>query len=315
MRIPRATIHVFAATLSAISTLSGPKATLDELAHWGRLAASTYQRFEDWANCTACQHADISNITLAATWSTALPAFSRGFVAIDHTRTQIIIAFRGTTHIMDALSDAQILQTAWPPLAAAASANTLRSVSRVHTGFLLSYLSARPHIIKALERSAHLGYTVRFVGHSLGAAQAALAYVDYRMMRPNALAGSGSGLDAAALVTFGSPRVGNAQFSRLLNSGNTLRVVHESDIVVHLPNSIYPVLYAHGGQEVWALDSDEDDYDEDSMTLVFCEPPLPADKANSPAPDRNCSAGVSPLRWNIQDHMVYPGMHLGIPQY
>ncbi|KAJ2770975.1 hypothetical protein IWQ57_002417 [Coemansia nantahalensis] len=48
----------------------------ERVAHWGPLAAATYQ------------HPDISDAEVAASWSTAEPAFSREFVGVDHQRQQ-----------------------------------------------------------------------------------------------------------------------------------------------------------------------------------------------------------------------------------
>ncbi|KAJ1861403.1 hypothetical protein LPJ73_001026 [Coemansia sp. RSA 2703] len=279
-----------------------PAVELSSLEHWGHYAAATYQRFEDWAACAACQHTDIRSSELNATWSTALPAFSRGYIAVLKDRREITVAFRGTTHIMDALSDVQLLQSPWPA--------DRRSGSRVHTGFLLAYLSARSHVLDALERISadprYAEYSLCFVGHSLGGAQATLAYVDYMAQAEKYQFASPS------LVTFGAPRVGNAGFAALVNSGSkssngldTLQVVHEMDIVPHLPRSVYSGHYAHNDREVWVRDGETDNTSE----LILCQP------SSSPDGDPDCSSGTIPLQWSIRDHMVYPGMQLGIPQY
>ncbi|KAJ1719527.1 hypothetical protein LPJ53_005719 [Coemansia erecta] len=280
-----------------------PQVELSSLEHWGHYAAATYQRFEDWSACTACQFTDIRSSVLNATWSTALPAFSRGYVAIQEERREITVAFRGTTHIMDALSDVQLLQSPWPA--------DRRSGSRVHTGFLLAYLSARPHVLGALERISadpmYAEYSLCFVGHSLGGAQATLAYIDYMSRFEKAQ------LILPRLVTFGAPRVGNAQFAALVGGSSpksgesldALRVVHEMDIVPHLPRSLYPGHYVHSDREVWARDGDSGN----STELILCQP------SSSPDGDPGCSSGTSPLQWSIRDHMVYPGMQLGIPEY
>ncbi|KAJ2779148.1 hypothetical protein H4R18_004179 [Coemansia javaensis] len=142
--------------------LGGP--LLAEVQRWGRHAAAAYQRFEDWRGCAACQDADIRDTELVATWAAALPAFSRGYVGLDHARAQAVVVFRGTAHVMDALADAQALQAPWPP-AANGSAPT---GAAVHAGFLLAYQAARPHVTAALgaiARNATVAhYALRFVG-------------------------------------------------------------------------------------------------------------------------------------------------------
>ncbi|KAJ1781351.1 hypothetical protein LPJ59_007065 [Coemansia sp. RSA 2399] len=78
---------------------------------------------------------------------------------------------------MDVLTDAQLVQAQWP-----AGVNG----SKVHVGFLAAYISARAVVQDALdaiaadnEQQQQQRYHVWFVGHSLGAAQATLAFVDY----------------------------------------------------------------------------------------------------------------------------------------
>jgi predicted lipase len=74
-------------------------------------------------------------------------------------------------------------------------------------------------------------------GHSLGAALATLAAGRYHNVQ--------------GVYTFGSPRVGDADFRRHF-SVRTYRVVHNNDIVTGVP---LPGLYRHVG-ELWYIDSD-----------------------------------------------------------
>ncbi|KAJ1853873.1 hypothetical protein GGH12_004658 [Coemansia sp. RSA 1822] len=284
-----------------LRTLDTP--LLDALELWGMYAASAYQRFEDWSQCEACQKPSICNTDVNATWSTLVPAFSRGYVGIHHTTRQIVVVFRGSTHIMDALTNSQIMQVAWP------SNNT--NQTRVHAGFVAAYMAAQPHVLEALHRidtdKRLAAYSLHFIGHSLGAAQATLAYIDWRLSQPHTRRNS-------RLVTFGAPRIGNPQFARMLDSlsnhtptieqENVLRVVHECDIVTHLPRSMLLLgEYVHGGHEIWARDIDADRKAQD---LIVCQ---------HTQEDPDCSASINMLRWTIADHFVYPGMQLGIPRY
>ncbi|KAJ2627007.1 hypothetical protein H4R22_004588 [Coemansia sp. RSA 1290] len=283
--------YVYATALYISIEPSDPQ--LVELEHWGRYAAAAYDNFESWSSCLTCQQADIKDTQLLATWSTALPSFSRGFVGIHHSHKQVLVVFRGSSHVMDALSDAQAVQTPWPT-----ANHTDETGSKVHLGFLLAYMAARPHIETALldirnNKSLH-NYSLHFIGHSLGAAQAALAFVDFNSAIPY-------------LTTFGAPRIGNVQFTRILQRLSLdsfqrySRVVHEADMIVHLPLSAPFNSYTHGsGHELWVKDSEDGDK---CQMLVKCR---------DDTEDIQCSAGVSPLRWNIFDHWVYPGMRLGL---
>ncbi|KAJ1645137.1 hypothetical protein LPJ64_003244 [Coemansia asiatica] len=293
-----------------------PAVDLPFLEHWGHYAAATYQRFENWQGCTACQLADIQQTRLNATWSTMFPAaFSRGYVGVNREHKEIVVAFRGSTHIMDALSDIQLFQSPWP---------LDISGSLVHSGFLQAYLAARPHVFRSLDTLLLASddpelkdYTLCFTGHSLGGAQATLAYLDYMMHADQQMLSR----NMPKLITFGAPRVGNKYFAKAINGARNfsnvdslaLRVVHEMDLVPRLPRSAYPGQYAHSDREIWARDTT----DEESMDLVQCQT-FSDSSAHDDGylEDRNCSAGTNPLLWNVvPDHMVYPGMRLGIPKY
>ncbi|KAJ2795951.1 hypothetical protein H4S07_006349, partial [Coemansia furcata] len=235
-----------------------PSVTIKDLAHWGQYAGAAYDNFEEWDTCGKCQITEtLRHTSLNTTWSTALPAFSRGYIGVNHRLRQVIVAFRGTTHIMDVLADAQVTQTQWPAHI---------SGSGVHFGFLLAYLSARQTVQAAVQAlMADLaGYSVTFVGHSLGGAQAVLGFVDYCQ---RAECGGNAGL-----VTFGAPRVGNQPFAQhvnsLLPSDRLWRVVHASDMVAHLPQSLLG-RYVHSDREVWVNDGN----------ITVCEP-SPEDHAD-----------------------------------
>ncbi|KAJ2057608.1 hypothetical protein GGI17_005543 [Coemansia sp. S146] len=224
---------------------------------------------------------------LNTTWSTSLPAFSRGFIGVNHHQRQVIVSFRGTTHIMDVLADTQVAQAQWPPL---------RSGSYVHFGFLLAYMSARQTVQTAVQALMLdlPGYSLTFVGHSLGAAQTVLALADYCQQAE---------CDGVGLVTFGAPRIGNRQFAQYVNSllGENMlwRVVHDSDIVPHLPQSLllFPSQYVHSDREIWV---------KADKSITVCERSS-EDRAEE---DALCSASKHMWQWSMQDHMEYPGISL-----
>jgi triacylglycerol lipase len=88
---------------------------------------------------------------------------------------------------------------------------------RVHGGFERRLESVWPEVLAELEK---LDCPVFYTGHSLGAALATLAAA----RRP-----------ARAVYTFGSPRVGNAQFAASLGSAALYRVVDDTDGVTLVP--------------------------------------------------------------------------------
>lgn len=81
---------------------------------------------------------------------------------------------------------------------------------------------------------------MRVIGHSLGGAIAHFAAIE--------LANQGYEVD---LITFGSPRVGDGDFGKIVqNSTKTVyRVTHNRDPVVHVPIELQG--FVHAGVEVW----------------------------------------------------------------
>ena len=140
---------------------------------------------------------------------------TQGFVATHPTAGITVVAFRGTESgkIEDLVADARALQTEWP-----------RSQARVHAGFLDCYLRVRLRVadVVAGQRGETGGdqHVLLVTGHSLGGALATLAAID---LRPT------------ALVTFGSPLVGNRELAALLAKVPIRRYVGCCDVVTRVP--------------------------------------------------------------------------------
>jgi len=132
----------------------------------------------------------------------------------------------------------------------------------------------------------HPGYSIRFTGHSLGAALATLTVLDVdELVKPKNL----------ELITFGSPRVGNRDFTIYFNSlfsGRSFRVVHDRDMVAHLPPRL--VGYNHIAAEVWET--------EEGLTL--CDSEDDAEESSS------CSNSMTPFEWTTDDHLFYLGLQI-----
>jgi len=94
------------------------------------------------------------------------------------------------------------------------------------------------------------------------------------------------------VITYGSPRVGDVNFSVLFMSilNNTIRMVHEKDIIPKIPS--YSFLgYYHTVQEVWDHNNE----------LQLCNP--------LNGEDDNCSRSVSVLSASLVDHYNYFGVN------
>jgi pimeloyl-ACP methyl ester carboxylesterase len=130
----------------------------------------------------------------------------------------VFVAFRGTqiTSLRDLLADVSAIPVKWP------------GEGLVHYGFWASYRSIRDAIDEWLPDLPDRPLVL--TGHSLGAAMATLMAA----LHPR-----------AELVTFGSPRVGNAAFRDSFSGRKVRRYVDCTDGVPRLPP---PVGYEHLGE-------------------------------------------------------------------
>jgi len=151
------------------------------------------------------------------------------FVAARSTECYVVsqrgwlaVAFRGTEsdEWPDILTDARFAQVPW-------------RTGQVHAGFAAAISDIWPPLSAALKAAA--GRTVWFCGHSLGAALATLAADRFP--------------DTRGVCTFGSPRVGDPEFTRSFTSrfaGRAFRYVNDHDVVTHVPPPVLlPWIYQH----------------------------------------------------------------------
>jgi pimeloyl-ACP methyl ester carboxylesterase len=130
----------------------------------------------------------------------------------------------------------------------------------------------------ALYPTAKLAVT----GHSLGGSIATLAAVDIQTK-----------IKAVDIIyTFGSPRTGNLNFSQFFKKlfPQSFRVVHNKDIVPHVPNKVLG--YWHVPAEVWL--------DADSNLTAVCG-----------SDDENCSMSVALTDCSSSDHLSYYQIYTG----
>jgi hypothetical protein len=140
-----------------------------------------------------------------------------GFVATA-ADGRTMIAFRGTESDKpeDLFADLMVKQVTW------------RHPGLVHAGFEEAFTKVIGPIRTALDEIG--GGPLLITGHSLGAAVATLVAVDLRERHP-------------ALMTFGSPRVGNADLARLLDGVTVARFVDCCDVVARIPPQAFNALH------------------------------------------------------------------------
>ncbi|KAG5469423.1 hypothetical protein LSCM1_02647 [Leishmania martiniquensis] len=162
-----------------------------------------------------------------------------GFIGVDHTNKQIVVAFRGSVTVMNWVQD---LVFTFVDYVIHSSCRRCR----VHKGFLASYLSVRSQVKAAVTTllSRHPGYQVLAAGHSLGGALAVHAAVDLQVLL-DSMAGPTA---PVALYTLGAPRVGNPSFAKwtaqILARGPHYRLTHCRDPVPHMPPMSFGFLHA-----------------------------------------------------------------------
>lgn len=128
-----------------------------------------------------------------------------------------IVVFRGTTELGDWLYNLRALPRAW------------HRGGLVHEGFQRGFQRVWHKIVPVL---AGLRGPFFYTGHSLGGALATLASSE----RP-----------PVAAYTFGSPRVGNAEFVSTLERVALHRVVHDRDLVAEVPPTMPRFEFRHAG--------------------------------------------------------------------
>lgn len=136
---------------------------------------------------------------------------TEAFAAVRAVSGELIIAFRGTEpdRKEDLFTDVNAVLVRWD------------RGGKVHNGFLQAFRAIEPAIAAWIAQ--HGSGPIVFTGHSLGGALATLA---------------ASRWPAGRLITFGSPRVGDAAFVNTLSATTIDRYVDCWDLVPRLPPTL-----------------------------------------------------------------------------
>uniref|UniRef100_A0A914Y461 Fungal lipase-like domain-containing protein n=1 Tax=Panagrolaimus superbus TaxID=310955 RepID=A0A914Y461_9BILA len=205
-----------------------------------------------------------------------------GYIAISSFTKEIIIGLRGTSDFD------QLLTQGW---------NSNEMVPFISGGKVSKYFfngfngiwmdRGMRNDFYAL-KNRFPNYLFIFVGHSIGGAMASL-------MAATVISTGVLTEDKITLFTFGQPRIGDKTFADAFNAMEikTFRIVHNRDIIPHLP-PLNDSLYYHHRQEVWY---NNDMGLNDEYTVCSYE------NGEDPA----CSDSINATTLNINDHKYYFG--------
>jgi len=212
----------------------------------------------------------------------------KALVGYNSEYDSIFVAYRGSSNIINWINNIK-MKFVYP--------YSFDETIGISKGFYTSYENVYDHVILSIGRVAKLYNTtnIMLTGHSLGsiATILALELTYYHSSEYNIL----------CLVTFGSPRIGNEQFSEAVSeiswvygpSYVSRRVVHYDDVVPHVPPKRFG--YFHAETQVW--------FDYNNTEYVVCDdsPGHEDDSCYSSCGDNKCL--------NTDDHLNYMNVSMG----
>jgi len=197
------------------------------------------------------------------------------YFAINYEKKEIVISFRGSYNIPNALQDADLSKV---------KANDNTNI-KLHRGLQAATQSLYPLIVLELQNltSLYKDYKVVITGHSLGAALASMTlfYLKYDNDFPET---SFEG------YFYGQPRCGNKDYADYMNglSIPIVRTVERADLVAHIGPASFD--YYHHHHELFIYDVTN------NGSAKFCNP--------STYEDPDCSISLGPF-YSVMDHLVY----------
>ncbi|KAJ5549691.1 hypothetical protein N7535_002372 [Penicillium sp. DV-2018c] len=180
-----------------------------------------------------CKLVEADNTTVIDTFhSKNGPA---GYIALDHTRKLIILAFRGTISNHDLITDITLIF----------AEIDICEGCLAHQGFLEYWKAVESQVTSRLKQATHewQEYRLSVVGHSLGAAVATLAGASLRRHFT---------LD---IWTFGSPKPGNKKLAEFITNqqppNSVYRATHAADLIPKIPPTGVIFDWSQPSPEFW----------------------------------------------------------------
>ncbi|KAJ6571311.1 Alpha/Beta hydrolase protein [Mycena capillaripes] len=188
---------------------------------------------------------------------------TQGFIARDNERQEIVVSFRGTFSLKDAVTDAKFLLVPF-------ESPGIVELVHVHRGFLAAYADVAEDVVSIVKAELKQYPTFRIVvtGHSLGGAIASLAAPSIKAALPQAplaLYTFGLSFSSSSELPFsflngsdlGQPRAGNAKFARyvekMIGEDNIFRGMFPAWTTDHGVPTMVPRFfgYEHFATEYW----------------------------------------------------------------
>ncbi|KAJ7607776.1 alpha/beta-hydrolase [Mycena polygramma] len=246
----------FASPLRSLSARTVTSTVYDDLVLYTKYSSAAYQ-----STCSS----PLGN-TLVESFA---GGDTNGFIARDDNRKEIVVSFRGTFSVADAVTDVDLFLTPF------VSPGISKSFE-VHSGFLDAYNDVADTVLSTVEDQVTKFPTYTVVvtgqakipetGHSLGGALASLGAVSLKTAIPAA---------SMKLYTFGQPRTGDPDYAAFVDStigvDNIFRGVHTSgNRTDGVPTIIPEVLgYQHHSTEYWQFE-DPDSSTDETTTVTKC---------------------------------------------
>lgn len=241
----------------------------------------TYQQLSiNWAQSSYCKTPYVENVDEIIEKDGV-----RAITGYNKSLDSIIVSYRGSVNLENWINNAKI-SLVYPY-------QNMPDVG-VEKGFYESHISIKNKVLKSIMKLNTKYNTTNIIatGHSLGSISQLLLF-DIHFEYPE--------YNIIQLVTFGSPRIGNKEFSKeFINTQiPTQRITHWRDIVPHLPEELLG--YYHTPSEKW--------YNQDNSIMKDCN-----DKDGYE--DSTCSNSCYPFYCtSTSDHLYYLNVTMGSNGY
>ncbi|KAL4461570.1 hypothetical protein ABPG74_016194 [Tetrahymena malaccensis] len=200
--------------------------------HYAATAGCGSSRIQDWS-CSVCSYnKNVTDITIYSSDKFQTQAYT----AYSQADNQIVVAFRGSVNTRNYISDFSFTLVKYP------QCHTKQDNCRAHLGFLNAYKGFNNQTLQDTLKlkSKYPTASIVITGHSMGAAVAIFAALELKNY-----------VHVDYIYNFGQPRVGNKAFAEYIMNQlpQIKRVVHDKDIVPHLPPRFLG--FHHESQEIW----------------------------------------------------------------